>query len=513
MLRLGVLVSVFCLCFSSYSLAYDQQYQIGSTGPNGGIVTSVTVDTVLMDTSTAQVGDYEEKTYTYKYTESVTEDVTSTAQITITTYETVETSTGNILLGNTNKTSSGGVLDHSSTSTNSTGHIHTDYRGGQITYTNELKDYLTVDEINNGFSVNASADVYACTNQIGGHCSSGTLDTFRITLKVIDPETGLQTESTSSWLVNYSNQTYSMSMDVPTNVYGANTQLLSTFYGIDNGNWAGWYGPLIQNMAVSIQFDQMTAVLTTIEQTIINTIQSALDTIESEMTKTYKPIVIPGTEQLTVMPTQEIKIEEPKVVEIKMETPGANPVQIEVKVETNDAGNVEVSMSSNMEAPKTIAEIKPMSSPSGGSTEAKVEIKMPAGKSESKSDNKSSNNKDEKKEDNKGETKTTTVAEAKQKVANQIMLQVMAQADAILINDTKIALMTALADTENFAKYQARKNQDLQDWYNDQGIYNNQKDLPDPYSVVFSLAQDKLMEKMENQQYDSDFGKGFAIDN
>ena len=67
--------------------------------------------------------------------------------------------------------------------------------------------------------------------------------------------------------------------------------------------------------------------------------------------------------------------------------------------------------------------------------------------------------------------------------------------------------MIALADTENFAKYQAKQNADLTEWYNDTGIYNNQKDLPDPYAVIFNLAQDRLFEQMENEQYKADFGK------
>lgn len=508
-LRLGVLVWVFCLCFSSYSLAYDSQYSVGSTGPNGGTVTSVDITQTLIDTTVSQVGDFQETQYTYKYTEVVTEDVVSTQQITTTTYESVVTSKNNLQLDST-VTTSGGITD--TNHYNTYNDFHTDYRGGSATFTNELSDFMSKQEINSGFDVTAGASVNTCTNQIGGHCSSGLLDTFRITIKVLDPTSGFDQQKTTSWAVGNSLQTYSTTLNVTPNDFGSDTQLLTTYYGIDNGYWAGYYGPNIYDPFVHVTYESLTAVLTTIEQSITTSIQSALETIESQIDKKYNPIVQPGTES-TITPTVTA-IEEPKI-EIKMQNSAGDIVKFDVKVETTSSGTVEVSMT-DTKGETQIAEIKPIESAS--QTEAKVEIKIEsksesAGSSNSQSksdDSKKSDDKksdDKKENDSKGESKAVTVAEAKQKIAERILQQVLAEANQIMINDTKLGLMIALADTENFAKYQARQNQDLQDWYNDQGIYNNQKDLPDPYSVVFSLAQDKLMEKMENEQYKADFGK------
>ena len=70
------MVSVVLLCcFSSYSLAYDQQYQVGGTGPQGGTVTSVSVASVLDSTSTQQVGDNLETVTVTKFTETVVENL------------------------------------------------------------------------------------------------------------------------------------------------------------------------------------------------------------------------------------------------------------------------------------------------------------------------------------------------------------------------------------------------------------------------------------------------------
>jgi len=93
---------VLC-CYSFYSNAYEQQYYVGDTGPNSGTVTSVVLNSVLSDTSVEMVGDFEETTYTYVYTETVVEDVQTTQQVTTTTYETVEQTTGDII-NNTNLT-------------------------------------------------------------------------------------------------------------------------------------------------------------------------------------------------------------------------------------------------------------------------------------------------------------------------------------------------------------------------------------------------------------------------
>ena len=83
------------LLVSQSSKAYEQQYNVGDTGPNGGVVTSVTLESVLSDSSTELVGDFLETTDTYIYTETIVEEVENT------TYETVqstqEVTTNNLL--------------------------------------------------------------------------------------------------------------------------------------------------------------------------------------------------------------------------------------------------------------------------------------------------------------------------------------------------------------------------------------------------------------------------------
>jgi len=518
-LKLGALVSVFCLCFSSYSLAYDQQYQVGGTGPNGGVVTTVEVTSVLTDQTTKQVGDFEEKTYTYTWTEKVTEDVTSTQQITTTTYETVEKSTGDII-NNTNLSSgavtctssgSGIYLDNCATHTINWDDMHGGQGTGQYQYQTNLNEWMTKDEWQYGFS--ATGDVSAKSDTNSAYLT--------ITLKVLDPTTGADQQSSTQWLLSSSYNTYSKTLDVTSNTFSDSSYLLATFQHSDLYGYS--YTGDYQNFNLGITYNELTAVISTIEQTIINSIQSSLDTIESEITQTYNPIIQPGTDTTTT--TDLVKIEEPKAIEIKMETNSGTTMTFDVKVETTPTGTVNVSMADSTGKVEQIAEIKPMEVASA--PEPKVELKMET-KSEStsssttktetktettttKTETKQESSKEEKKEDSKDskkedskdekENKTTTVAEAKQKVATKILQQILSTTDAILINDTKLGLMIALADTENFAKYQAKQNQDLAQWYLSEGIYQDQKMLEDPYSVLYNLANDKLHDELTDLQY------------
>ena len=83
---LKTLVLLLLVCFS-YSNAYEQQYQVGDIGENGGTIISVVVQEELTDIQTEVIGDFLETTEIYTYTETVIEEVEQT------TYETVTTTT------------------------------------------------------------------------------------------------------------------------------------------------------------------------------------------------------------------------------------------------------------------------------------------------------------------------------------------------------------------------------------------------------------------------------------
>jgi hypothetical protein len=147
-----------------------------------------------------------------------------------------ETVTDNLINGTWS--TSGSVLDH--TYSDGSGHIHLDYQGGSITQTIDLTQYT------GQLEYNYTTSVYACENQIGGHCSSGRLDTFTVTLT---------TDAGDTWTDTYYVGDTWQDIDITyTPTADASTADL-TLYGVDNGFWAGWYGPVAYTGSFTVRYD------------------------------------------------------------------------------------------------------------------------------------------------------------------------------------------------------------------------------------------------------------------
>ena len=71
----------------------------------------------------------------------------------------------------------------------------------------------------------------------------------------------------------------------------------------------------------------------------------------------------------------------------------------------------------------------------------------------------------------------------------------------VTIDDAALKLADNQGDTTTFKEYQTKLPQQSVEWYDDQGIYNNMPQVPDPYGVLFSLAQDGKHNEMVEEQY------------
>jgi len=143
-----------------------------------------------------------------------------------------ETTTDN-LINDYGWTPSGGLLNHYN-------HHHTDYTGGSVSQTIDISAY------ENQTSYNYNTDVYACGNRIGGHCGSGSLDTFTVTLTL---DTGEQ------WVNTYAVGNQWEEIDITYTPTTDATTAELTLYGVDNGYWAGWYGPVFYSGSFTVTFD------------------------------------------------------------------------------------------------------------------------------------------------------------------------------------------------------------------------------------------------------------------
>lgn len=386
---LVTLLFLFLCLLSSASLSseYEQQYALGDTGPTGGVVTAVTVDTTLNGTATEIVGDFEETTQTWQHIETVVERFESTT--TQTTIESIES----VVV--TQETTDNVICLECNVYGETTGHVQYSeneyravfgYQGGTITGTVDLNDHLTQQQINNGFVANSTIDAMTCLNTIGSNISCSdvgnpTADTVNITITVTD---GLETyRNTTAHTIDWdpSNfRTLSGVLDVPANNLSLSSTASIEFYGIDNGYWGGLYGPTIQNPTLTFDYTVTQWVTqqiqTQIEQTIVDYVTTELTSYSEVVDSVYIPPVLeivniqiePITEtsfEVEVVQMDDFGVEEVEVFELEMEVEVEETVQessenVDERVEVADkptdkepASKVEVQKDTSSKKPSS----------------------------------------------------------------------------------------------------------------------------------------------------------------
>ena len=97
------------------------------------------------------------------------------------------------------------------------------------------------------------------------------------------------------------------------------------------------------------------------------------------------------------------------------------------------------------------------------------------------------------------EIKKATKAAITKKILQQI--SIAANQSFAAGENLRLVLLATQGDTQTFKEYQTKLPQKSTEWYDDQGIYNNMPQVPDPYGVLFSLAQDGKHKEMVEEQY------------
>ena len=279
MKKLGYLYLVVLLFCYSYSNAYEPQYQIGATGPNGGTVTSVTVVPTLVDTQSEMVGDYLEFTYTYEYEETVQETVQQTT-----------TTTAIVITEKTDQLINTGTVTNTNISTNCNWASGAEFctagenvGGGSKTYTFDVSDYTNKKELDYGSSVtshvsNANVPLCSATNN---DCK----DEFKLTVKLLDNGVVSQTYTHNYASMNWTGtQNYTFNQDV--SALSFDTAQLE-LYGMDAGYYSGYFGPAFSNTYFNLTYDHLTTVINTIINNV--TMTSILNTQEYAYDSEYIP--------------------------------------------------------------------------------------------------------------------------------------------------------------------------------------------------------------------------------
>lgn len=310
MKRLLALVCLaFCYCSYSWADGYSATYSVGDTGPNGGTVTSVVVDSSLGDTTTELIGGFQETTETWNHTETVTEVVTTqveTTEVVETITEVVETvvttvqtpvestvttevktptttdnlapdlnstnysKSGKVIIGPNNGCSySGSVLAKEACfgSANSGGSFA---GGGTITSNKfDIDTDMTEKELNEGFDIDyglrveshsSNTQVPLCQNT-SGDCK----DKFTMTVNLYKSDNSLINSYSHSVILDYNGQrNFSWDQTIGANTYELGIQAEFVIFGVDAGWVRGYWGPIVYDPWLTVTYDVISYVTETI---------------------------------------------------------------------------------------------------------------------------------------------------------------------------------------------------------------------------------------------------------
>ena len=315
-------VFAFLLLCSSSALAYDQQYQPGDTGPNGGTITQVTVTSTDGDPVITTVGDQQtttvETTYVEEIIEATTNEVVTTQITQVETREVSGTTTTDNVLIDIDPSYSGDVHNYGSSDSVSDTMLIFGPNGGTVTSQFSLNTYMTEEQWQGGFNIDAQGDMLNCFNtQTLYQCGSsagGPADSFTMTITVTDGSESYESVTTHT-IDNgpTSYQSYSASLTVPQNNLTSSATATIQGYGYDVGNYdlsdgtrgdgqPTYLGPLLTNPSVTITHNLYQTVIQQIEQQITNTITEYITT-QLTATESASTTITIETEETTTEDT------------------------------------------------------------------------------------------------------------------------------------------------------------------------------------------------------------------
>ena len=440
---------LFLLLVCSSSKAYEQQYQVGDIGENGGTVISVVVVEELTDVQTEIVGDFLETTEIYTYTETVIEEVEQITYETVTT--TTEVKTDNLLDEYTDTNVNVVGNDYGMTGAEiTTG--HEGMGGGSRIYDIELTQD-NIQEIEYGSTV--YSHISNATVPLCGNTTGDCKDEFKITVRLFkDGE--LQEQFTHNYTgIDWTgSQDYLYTQDV--SQIGFNKAELE-LYGQDSGYYSGYYGIGFSDMFFNITYNQINEIINEIINKI--EIKIALKTEEYIYKSDY---IAP--------PPQEI-------IEIEFNDMPEESISFEVDMFTEEF---------KVEAIEEIKEIEVVEV-----KEAEMDIEMEIMEEMEVEEV-------EEVEETKEETKPEPIKpkEIKQKIAKKLMAK---QKDKMSTQSqtTQLALMVVLSDI-NFESYTDKQIKDGQ-FYKDIGLKDQNVIIDYQAGILGYIDYGKINEMVDSQ--------------
>lgn len=346
----------------SYSEEYTQQYQVGDTGPNGGVVTSVDVTSEFIGEETVQEGDFLEVTYTYEYTETIVEEVENVRFSTTSVITPVITSnliTDDSFYTDTN-TNLGGNYGMSGADF-TTGNQQ--MGGGSRVYEGSFEEE-NIQTLDYGVTVHSHG-----SNRVVPECGNTTSDCrddFRITVSLFHENELVDTITHEYIGINWSgSRDYAFTEDVSSLTFDYGKMEL---YGIDRGFHGGYYGPGFSDPYVYATYNIVEEVVNrivsyTTMQTVNTTDVYVYDSVYNPQVEVISVEIEPITET-TFELTLEVESFDTQVVEVfevefeSVEIEGFDEIESDVEIieVESDVADAEVEVESTPEAVEETAE-------------------------------------------------------------------------------------------------------------------------------------------------------------
>tara|TARA_R100000655_G_scaffold49204_1_gene86718 strand:- start:354 stop:1751 length:1398 start_codon:yes stop_codon:yes gene_type:complete len=460
-LKLCLLLLLVC----SSSKAYEQQYQIGDTGENGGTVISVVVEAELTETITEVIGDFLETTEVWVYTETVVEEIEQTTYQTVTTTTEVQTDNLTDTYTDTNINVVGnsyGMTGAEITTGNQS------QGGGTRVYDIDLSEYNEIQEIDYGskvYSHISNQNVPAC-NATNRDCR----DDFKISVRLYEGNT-LKEQYTHNYtgITWVGSQDYSYNQDV-SQISFDNAEL--ELYGIDRGYNTGYYGVGFSDIFFNVTYNQITEIINEIINTVELTIQ--LKTNEYIYESSY---IAPPPED---------------IIEIEIETPDDS---ISFEIDITEEFEIDIPVVEEIQE----IEIIEVAEVEMAEAEVEAEIEQELESIEEPIEEIEVEETEEVKDQEEKEEKPETIKpkEIKQKIANKLMAK---QKDKMSTQSqtTQLALMVVLSDA-NFSSYLEKQIQDTQ-FYQD-SLYADQNVIIDYQAGIMGYLDLGIINEMVDQQW------------
>jgi hypothetical protein len=406
--------------------------------------------------------------------------------------------------------------------------------GGTVSQSVDLFTKMNEQEINEGFTMNYGSHVFSHqSNETVPACDSDPTngpdcrDTFSITLDIKDSGGVLlhkfEHEFKEITWTGWNTTDFFFNSTVPKNEYTSAIATLELF-GIDSGFTNGFFGPAFDNVALTVTHtnmivEQITTITEELIQTAIETIEdtSTIDTTDvAEVETTSEPEVVESFE-ITVSDgfgetIDNFEISVDNNMEITIEPIGPEPTAAEVEIETTVAEvetQIEAEVETQVAEVSTEAEPEPEPQPTEttendtGDSEPTDTASTDAEESQEESgadESNESESKSESKPKTKSEvrkTKSESKEQRKKAIATRVVTKIISKLGTDAASQaTQLALMNAIGANLSAA---APNLQDASAWYASSQIPDNV--ISDPSAVLFSSAQDNIMNGLVNSQY------------